>query len=176
MKDFAQKISSSRKKPKKNKTIFRSKNRTKPVFAKKIIISLLATSLLTIFTSFYLFDTNLEIFEPTPLSENMVSITFPESLKGETVLVEIEEVLDKSDCLYLLQVEAYGKEEFASEMLYKLRSMDLKPFIEEIDRVDQILFGVMLGPFLNKSDVNNAREVVIRIGLTPLIKTKCTIQ
>ena len=89
MKDFAPKISSSRKKLKKNKTIFRTKNRSKPVFAKKIIISLLVTSLLTIFTSFYLFNTNLEIFEPTPLSENTVSITFPESLKGETVLVEI---------------------------------------------------------------------------------------
>ena len=176
MKDFAPKISSNRKKSKKNKTIFRTKNRSKPVFAKKIIISLLVTSLLTIFTSFYLFDTNLEIFEPSPLSENRVSITFPESLKEETVLVEIEEVLDKSDCLFLLQVEAYGKEEFASEMLYKLTSMNLNPFIEEIDKVDQILFGVMLGPFLNKSDVNNAREIVIRIGLSPLIKTKCTIQ
>ena len=87
MKDFAPKISSNRKKTKKNKTIFRTKNRSKPVFAKKIIISLLVTSLLTIFTSFYLFDTNLEIFEPTPLSENRVSITFPESLKEETVLV-----------------------------------------------------------------------------------------
>ena len=133
MKDFAPKISSNRKKSKKNKAIFRTKNRSKPVFAKKIIISLLVTSLLTIFTSFYLFDTNLEIFEPSPLSENRVSITFPESLKEETVLVEIEEVLDKSDCLFLLQVEAYGKEEFASEMLYKLTSMDLNPFIEEID-------------------------------------------
>jgi cell division septation protein DedD len=91
-------------------------------------------------------------------------------------LVEIEEVLNKSDCVYLLQVEAYGKEEFASEMLYKLRSMDLKPYIMEIDKLDKILFGVMLGPFMNKSDINNAREVVIRIGLSPLIKTKCTIQ
>ena len=53
--------------------------------------------------------------------------------------------------------------------------MGLNPFIEEIDKIDQILFGVMLGPFFNKSDVNNAREVVIRIGLTPIIKTKCTI-
>jgi hypothetical protein len=61
-------------------------------------------------------------------------------------------------------------------MLYKLTSMDLNPFIEEIDKIDQILFGVMLGPFLNKSDVNNAREIVIRIGLSPIIKTKCTIQ
>jgi hypothetical protein len=54
--------------------------------------------------------------------------------------------------------------------------MDLKPYIMEIDKLDKILFGVMLGPFMNKSDINNAREVVIRIGLSPLIKTKCTIQ
>ena len=176
MKDFAQRVSSSRKKPKKSKTIFRSKNRAKPVFAKSIILSLFAISLLTIFASFYLFDSNLEIFKPSPVSENSVSITFPERLKGETILVEIEEVLNKSDCVYLLQVEAYGKEEFASEMLYKLRSMDLKPYIMEIDKLDKILFGVMLGPFMNKSDINNAREVVIRIRLSPLIKTKCTIQ
>ena len=42
MKDFAQRVSSSRKKPKKTKTIFRSKNRSKPVFNYKIILSLLA--------------------------------------------------------------------------------------------------------------------------------------
>ena len=105
-----------------------------------------------------------------------MSITFPEELKEQTVLVEIKEVLDKSDCLYILQVEAYGKEEFAAEMLYKLTSMDLNPFIEEINKVDRKLFGVMLGPFMNKSDINNAREVVVRIGLSPIIKTRCKIQ
>jgi hypothetical protein len=54
--------------------------------------------------------------------------------------------------------------------------MDLEPYLEEINNIDRKLYGVMLGPYLNKSDVNNAREVIIRIGLSPLIKTKCTIQ
>jgi hypothetical protein len=48
MKDFAQRVSSSRKKPKKTKTIFRSKNRSKPVFNYKIILSLLAFSIVVI--------------------------------------------------------------------------------------------------------------------------------
>ena len=176
MKDFAQRVSSSRKKPKKTKTIFRSKNRSKPVFNYKIILSLLAFSIVVIATSLNLFKSNLEIFKPAPVSENSVSITFPEELKEQKVLVEIKEVLDKSDCLYILQVEAYGKEEFAAEMLYKLTSMDLNPFIQEINKVDRKLFGVMLGPFMNKSDINNAREVVVRIGLSPIIKTRCKIQ
>ena len=75
----------------------------------------------------------------------------------------------------MLQVEAYGKENFASEMLYKLTSMNLNPYIEKIDSIDRVLFGVMLGPYKNKSEVNNAREVVIRIGLSPIIKTRCEI-
>ena len=67
-------------------------------------------------------------------------------------------------------------EKFASEMLYILNSMDLEPFIEKIDSIDRVLFGIMLGPYKNKSEVNNAREVIVRIGLSPIVKTKCTIQ
>ena len=176
MRDFAPRVSSNKKRAKKTRTVFRSKNKNKPVFNKKIIITLLSISLLIIYTSFYLFDSNLEIFEPGPISENKVSITFPEKLKEQNTLIEIKEVLDKSNCTYFLQVEAYGKEKFASEMLYKLRSMDLEPYLEEINNMEKKLYGVMLGPYLNKSDVNNAREVIIRIGLSPLIKTKCVIQ
>ncbi|MFL2725747.1 MAG: SPOR domain-containing protein [Gammaproteobacteria bacterium] len=176
MKDFAQRVNKKKKKDKSNKTIFRSKNRQKPVFRTGTITSLFIASFIVISISFYLFDTNLEIFKPSPISENNVSITFPEKLKDQTVLIEIEEVINKSDCEYLLQVEAYGKEKFASEMLYKLNSMDLEPFIEKIDSIDRVLFGIMLGPYKNKSEVNNAREVIVRIGLSPIVKTKCTIQ
>ena len=136
MKDFAQRVSSSRKKPKKTKTIFRSKNRSKPVFNYKIILSLLAFSIVVIATSLNLFKSNLEIFKPAPVSN--------------------------------------GKRKHTA--MGKLTSMDLNPFIEEINKVDRKLFGVMLGPFMNKSDINNAREVVVRIGLSPIIKTRCKIQ
>ena len=50
------------------------------------------------------------------------------------------------------------------------------PSIEKIDSIDRVLFGIMLGPYKNKSEVNNAREVIVRIGLSPIVKTKCTIQ
>jgi cell division protein FtsN len=175
MKDFAQRVNKKKKKNKSNKAIFKSKNKQNPVFETRIITMLFTASLAVIYLSFYLFDTNLEIFQPSPPSENNVSITFPEKLKDQTVLVEIEEVINKSDCTYVLQVEAYGKENFASEMLYKLTSMNLNPYIEKIDSIDRVLFGVMLGPYKNKSEVNNAREVVIRIGLSPIIKTRCAI-
>jgi hypothetical protein len=39
---------------------------------------------------------------------------------------------------------------------------------------DKPLFRVMSGPYLNKSEVNNARELLIKNGRQPLIYKKCT--
>jgi cell division protein FtsN len=39
---------------------------------------------------------------------------------------------------------------------------------------DKPLFRVMSGPYLNKSEVNNARELLMKNGRQPLIYKKCT--
>ena len=48
MKDFAQRVNKKKKKDKSNKTIFRSKNRQKPVFRTGTITSLFIASFIVI--------------------------------------------------------------------------------------------------------------------------------
>ena len=98
-------------------------------------------------------------------------------LAKDTVLIELEGIVVEEDCEYLIQIESYGRRVYAQEQLTSLLSLGLKSYVEKTFSSKQPtkpLFRVMSGPYLNKSEVNNARELLIKNNRQPLIYKKCT--
>jgi cell division protein FtsN len=66
---------------------------------------------------------------------------------------------------------------YAQEQLSSLLALGLESYVEKTfssKQPDKPLFRVMSGPYLNKSEVNNARELLMKNGRQPLIYKKCT--
>ena len=174
MRDFAN-LSSS----KKNK---RKKYKTKYSQAASIgfnnVIFLVSISVVCIFGSFLYFDTNVEEIRPRPIT-NQVVIDFPERLQNDLVLIESDfKNFNSGQCIFFLQVETYGVKKYANEALdIILDGSNLNNvYIDEVllkKYQNKIFYRVLLGPFENKSSVNNAREDIIGLGFSPIVKQRC---
>ena len=106
-----------------------------------------------------------------------VEFLYPVELENDTVLIELEGIVVEEDCEYFIQIESYGKRIYAQEQLSSLLSLGLISYIEKTfssSQPDKPLFRVMSGPYLNRSEVNNARELLIKNYRQPLIYKKCT--
>ena len=105
-----------------------------------------------------------------------VEFLYPTDLKKDSVLVQSGGIVIEQNCEYLLQIEAYGKRIYAQEQLGILLSLGLKSYVERTfssSQPDKPLFKVMSGPYKTKSEVNNAREVMMKNNRQPLVISKC---
>ena len=174
MKDFASLSSSKKNKRKKYKTKY---TQTASIGFNNVIF-LVSISVVCIFGSFLYFDTNVEEIRPRPIS-NQVVIDFPERLQNDLVLIESDfKNFDSGQCIFFLQVETYGVKKYANEALnIILNGSNLNNvYIEEVllkKYQNKIFYRVLLGPFDNKSSVNNAREDIIGLGFSPMVKQRC---
>ena len=174
MKDFAN--LSSTKKNKRNK--YKTKYSQAASIGFNNVIYLVSISVVCIFGSFLYFDTNIEEIRPRPIS-NQVVIDFPERLQNDLVLIESDfKNFNSGQCIFFLQVETYGIKKYANEALdIILNGSNLKnAYIEEVllkKYQNKIFYRVLLGPFDNKSSVNNAREDIIGLGFSPMVKQRC---
>jgi cell division protein FtsN len=106
-----------------------------------------------------------------------IEFLYPVELANDTVLIELEGIVVEENCEYLIQIESYGKRVYAQEQLSSLLSLGLESYVEKTfssQQPEKPLFRVMSGPYLNKSEVNNARELLMKNGKQPLIYKKCT--
>ena len=174
MKDFANLSSSKKNKRKKYKT----KHSQTASIGFPNLVFLISISIICIFGSFFYFDTSIEEVRPRPIS-NQVVIDFPERLQNDLVLIESDfKNFNSGQCIFFLQVETYGIKKYANEALdIILNGSNLKnAYIEEVllkKYQNKIFYRVLLGPFDNKSSVNNAREDIIGLGFSPMVKQRC---
>ena len=110
------------------------------------------------------------------VSSPSIQILFPIELEKDTLLIDFDGIVVEENCQYLIQIESYGKRMYAQEQLSSLLSLGLESYIDKTfssSQPDRPLFRVMSGPYLNLSDVNNARELLIKNNRQPLIYKKC---
>ena len=92
-------------------------------------------------------------------------------------MIELEGIIKAEDCEYFLQIESYGRRIYAQEQLSSILAFDLEAYVEKTfssSQPDKPLFRVMSGPYKTKSEVNNAREILIKNDRQPFILKKCT--
>ena len=176
MKDFAKKHPINKPKTRRVKTSLRAKRELNQPLKIKHLFVIAAVSALLLFASNQILQTDVvnirgDVRNPT------IEFLYPIELAKDTVLIELDGIVVEEDCEYLIQIESYGKRVYAQEQLGSLLSLGLESYVEKTfssKQPDKPLFRVMSGPYLNKSEVNNARELLIKNGRQPLIYKKCT--
>ena len=145
-------------------------------FKIKHLLLIAAMSALLLFASNIILQTDVVSIRGN-VSNPKVEFLYPIELAKDTVLIELEGIVVAEDCEYLVQIESYGKRVYAQEQLSALLSLGLESYVEKTfssQQPEKPLFRVMSGPYLNKSEVNNARELLMKNGKQPLIYKKCT--
>ena len=176
MKDFAKKHPINKSKAKRAKTSLRAKRELNQPLKIKHLLLIAAMSALLLFASNIILQTDVVSIRGN-VSNPKVEFLYPIELAKDTVLVELEGIVVAEDCEYLVQIESYGKRVYAQEQLSSLLALGLESFVEKTfssKQRDRPLFRVMSGPYFNKSEVNNARELLMKNGRQPLIYKKCT--
>ena len=176
MKDFAKKHPINKPKTRRVKTSLRAKRELNQPLKIKHLFVIAAVSALLLFASNQILQTDVvnirgDVRNPT------IEFLYPIELAKDTVLIELDGIVVEEDCEYLIQIESYGKRVYAQEQLGSLLSLGLESYVEKTfssKQPDKPLFRVMSGPYLNKSEVNNARELLIKNRRQPLIYKKCT--
>ena len=105
-----------------------------------------------------------------------IEFFYPTDLEQDTVLIELEGIVTAENCEYLLQIETYGKRIYAQEQLGSMLKLGVQAYVERAfssSMPGKTLFRVMSGPYKTKSEVNNAREVMVKNNRQPLIIKKC---
>ena len=105
-----------------------------------------------------------------------VEISYPTDLEQDSIFIELDGIVTAENCEYRLQIETYGKRIYAQEQLGAMLTFGLEAYVEKTFSASmpgKTLFRVMSGPYETKSEVNNAREVLIKNNRQPLILKTC---
>ena len=176
MKDYAKKHPINKPKTRRVKTSLRAKREINQPLQIKHLIIIAALSAMVLFASNLILQTDVVNIRST-VSNPKVEFLYPVELAKDTMLIELEGIVVEEDCEYLIQIESYGKRVYAQEQLTFLLSLGMESYVEKTfssKQPEKPLFRVMSGPYLNKSEVNNARELLIKNNRQPLIYKKCT--
>lgn len=176
MKDFAKKHPINKSKAKRVKTSLRAKREINQPLKIKHLFVIVAMSALLLLASNVILQTDVVNLRSN-VSSPKVEFLYPIDLAKDTVLIELEGIVVEENCEYLIQIESYGKRVYAQEQLSSLLSLGMQSYVEKTfssAQPEKPLFRVMSGPYLNKSEVNNARELLIKNNRQPLIYKKCT--
>ena len=177
MKDFAKRIN-NKKSSKKNKSVnqrFITKKSFKNPFSLKTGLTIVIISAIGAFVLINSMNTDVEKMAGLNITSN-IEFSYPVGLTEDWVYTED---LDRSneECNYILQIETYGRKIYAQEELANILKLDLQPYIDNYfssKEPGKAYFRLMSGPYENKSAVNNAREILIKSGRSPLIRQRCS--
>ena len=175
MKDFAKKHPVNKTKKKANKISLRAKRELNQPLKIKHFFIVAGMALLLLITSKLILNTDVQnlrggIDNPT------VEFWYPIDFETDAVLIDIGGIVKTENCEYFLQIESYGKRIYAQEQLSAMLRFGLEAYIEKAfisTQPDKPLFRVKSGPYQNQSEVNNAREVLVKNGRQPLLYKKC---
>ena len=175
MKDFAKKHPANKSKPKENSAALRARRQLNQPLKLKHFFITAGIGVILLLTAKFLLETDVTNLRGH-VSNPTVEFFYPTDLEKDTVLIDSEGIVTKKNCEYLLQIETYGKRIYAQEQLGIMFSLGLEAYVERTfssSQPEKPLFRVMSGPYKTKSEVNNAREVMMKNNRQPLVISKC---
>mgnify|MGYP000091026760 FL=1 len=175
MKDFAKKHPANKSKSNKGTATLRARRELNQPLKIKHFFIVAGMAAILFISSQFLLQTDVKnlrghVTNPT------VEFFYPTDLEKDTVLIELEGIVTAENCEYLLQIETYGKRIYAQEQLGIMLALDIQAYVERTFSSSmpvKTLFRVMSGPYQTKSEVNNAREVMVKNNRQPLLIKKC---
>jgi len=175
VKDFAKKHPVNKSKLKANSATLRARRQLNQPLKLKHFFITSGMAVLLLITAQFLLETDVTNLRGH-VSNPTVEFFYPTDLEKDTVLIDSEGIVTAKNCEYLLQIETYGKRIYAQEQLGIMFSLGLEAYVERTfssSQPEKPLFRVMSGPYKTKSEVNNAREVMMKNNRQPLVISKC---
>ena len=176
MRDFAKKHPVNKPRRKNTNAALRTKRQLNQPLKIKHFFLLSGIAIILLLSSKFILQTDVHNLIGGVASPTVV-FTYHTDLKTDTILVEIGGLVQEEDCKYFIQIETYGRRIYAQEQLGSLSILGFKAYIEKVfsaSNPNKPLFQIRSGPYLNKSEVNNAREVLVKNNRQPYILKTCT--
>tara|TARA_B100000965_G_scaffold396610_1_gene411801 strand:+ start:17 stop:508 length:492 start_codon:yes stop_codon:yes gene_type:complete len=153
---------------------FSFKNKKFPIKAiPTISLAILISFLVSTFSIFFLKD-NKDFLDLNSFSVEDIDYEF-QTILEESRFDEIEVIAERSDeiCEYFAQSGSFRTFNAAQSQYKELEKIGYVPVIENVTSQNGYNYIVVVGPFANRSQTNNARENLRRLNMDSLEKRTC---
>ena len=153
---------------------FSFKNKKFPIKAiPTVSLAILISFLVSTFSIFFLKD-NKDFLDLNSFSVEDIDYEF-QTILEESRFDEIEVIAERSDeiCEYFAQSGSFRTFNAAQSQYKELEKIGYVPVIENVTSQNGYNYIVVVGPFKNRSQTNNARENLRRLNMDSLEKRTC---
>ena len=153
---------------------FSFKNKKFPIKAiPTVSLAILISFLVSTFSIFFLKD-NKDFLDLNSFSVEDIDYEF-QTILEESRFDEIEVIAERSDeiCEYFAQSGSFRTFSAAQSQYKELEKIGYVPVIENVTSQNGYNYIVVVGPFENRSQTNNARENLRRLNMDSLEKRTC---
>jgi len=153
---------------------FSFKNKKFPIKAiPTVSLAILISFLVSTFSIFFLKD-NKDFLDLNSFSVEDIDYEF-QTILEESRFDEIEVITERSDeiCEYFAQSGSFRTFNAAQSQYKELEKIGYVPVIENVTSQNGYNYIVVVGPFENRSQTNNARENLRRLNMDSLEKRTC---
>ncbi len=153
---------------------FSFKNKKFPIKAiPTVSLAILISFLVSTFSIFFLKD-NKDFLDLNSFSVEDIDYEF-QTILEESRFDEIEVIAERSDeiCEYFAQSGSFRTFNAAQSQYKELEKIGYVPVIENVTSQNGYNYIVIIGPFENRSQTNNARENLRRLNMDSLEKRTC---
>ena len=153
---------------------FSFKNKKFPIKAiPTVSLAILISFLVSTFSIFFLKD-NKDFLDLNSFSVEDIDYEF-QTILEESRFDEIEVIAERSDeiCEYFAQSGSFRTFNAAQSQYKELEKIGYVPVIENVTSQNGYNYIVVVGPFENRSQTNNARENLRRLNMDSLEKRTC---
>lgn len=138
-----------------------------------ILLTILTSALCSFLVMIFLDDTeyflDLDAFEAKEIKYEFQTILEDDSFNN----LEITESFFEQECLFFAQSGSFRTLSAASSQVDQLTEMGYEAVVENVVSANDYNFIVVVGPFENRSQTNNAREVLRRFNMDSLEIMSC---
>ena len=138
-----------------------------------ILLTILTSALCSFLVMIFLDDTeyflDLDAFEAKEIKYEFQTILEDDSFNN----LEITESFFEQECLFIAQSGSFRTLSAASSQVAQLTEMGYEAVVENVVSANDYNFIVVVGPFENRSQTNNAREVLRRFNMDSLEIMSC---
>ena len=153
---------------------FSFKNKKFPIKAiPTVSLAILISFLVSTFSIFFLKD-NKDFLDLDRFDVEDIDYEF-QTILEESSFDELDVVVNNSDeiCEYFAQSGSFRTFKAAQSQLRELEKIGYIPVIENVSSENGYNYIVIVGPFENRSQTNNARENLRRLNMDSLEKRSC---
>ena len=153
---------------------FSFKNKKFPIkFIPTFLITISVSFMMTFLSIIFLQDTK-EFLDLKQYEVEEIEYEFQTLLENSSFdEIEFSADIEEEECQFFAQSGSFKTFSAASSQLEELKKIGFSPVIENVTSQNGFNYKVIVGPFANRSQINNARESLRRLNMDSLEIKSC---